>query len=300
MGLAVNAAVKIRQWRRGLPSVRLQAAASDMPGLPAKRDACVQGRPHGRAAAAAERTARVASAVTGQQLRVRLHVGGPERHAAGSPSRQQVARCKCWGVHCAVALVVHGQTALSYRHTIQVPHRAGLRKRPTACKLCPCRCGCSCCTSSGASEQSSDGASDTASLNNAADAVGAVLVKAGADMLSPIKGAVLHLSDSMVTLECVDAVALFDKAEEITDGKVRLAALAAWNLRHFQPSLASWRARSVPCQLTFAATLSSGGCRGCRQPPHRRAACGDPRTGEGRSARRCCPHLQGAGPHRSR
>jgi len=85
------------------------------------------------------------------------------------------------------------------------------------------RCGCSCCTSSGASEQSSDGASDSASLCNAADAAGAALVKAGADLLSPIEGAVLRLTDSMVTLECADAVALFDKAEDITDGKVRLS-----------------------------------------------------------------------------
>ncbi len=108
-----------------------------------------------------------------------------------------------------------------------------------------CRCGCSCCTSSGASEQSSDGASDSAPLANAADAAGAALVKAGADLLSPIEGAVLRLTDSMVTLECVDAVALFDKAEDITDGKVRLSSPAPAAIETLQCS--SWG--SIPCQV---------------------------------------------------
>ena len=96
-----------------------------------------------------------------------------------------------------------------------------------------CRCGCSCCASTAPSDQSSDGASDAASTCNAVDpAAGTALAKAGAGTLCPIDGAVLRLADSTVTLECADAVALFDRAEEIADGKVNRFSFIAPLVQH--------------------------------------------------------------------
>ena len=84
-----------------------------------------------------------------------------------------------------------------------------------------CRCGCDSCASAAPSEQGDDGAGDAASSCTVIDpVVSTALVKAGAGTLCPINGAVLRLADSTVTLECADAVALFDRAEEIADGKV--------------------------------------------------------------------------------
>ena len=62
----------------------------------------------------------------------------------------------------------------------------------------------------------------------------AALVKAGAEALCPISGAVLRLADSTVTLECADAVALFDRAEEIADGKVNPSLV--WHSSHYLPT----------------------------------------------------------------
>ena len=155
--------------------------------------------------------------------------------ALPAPSPDSSSACACM---CSIDTILGANLNCAYCWTDSVPQQAGLMRRPTACNVCSCRCGCSCCASSGASEQSSDGASDSASLCNvAADAAGAALVRAGADLLSPIEGAVLRLTDSMVTLDCADAVALFDKAEEITDGKVRRGWPGPLHARHF---IASW------------------------------------------------------------